>query len=107
LIETGCAIEKEELNCYFKSYLKRESFWNPIIQTSFAMFFINGAASSCFFILSVSSVCFFWLSVCCDGLSAFAGLIVYFGFRNNKLFIHSFIIKQSGSWDIDNAIIEP
>jgi hypothetical protein len=26
LIETGCAIEKEELNCYFKSYLKRESF---------------------------------------------------------------------------------
>jgi putative membrane protein len=38
----------------------------------------------------------------------FAGLIVYFGFRNNKLFIHNdFIIKQSGSWDIDNAIIEP
>jgi putative membrane protein len=54
-----------------------------------------------------SRLCFL-IIVCCDGLSAFAGLIVYFGFRNNKLFIHNdFIIKQSGSWDIDNAIIEP
>jgi putative membrane protein len=34
-------------------------------------------------------------------------VIVYFSFRNNRLFInHNFIIKQSGAWD-DNEIIEP
>jgi uncharacterized membrane protein YdbT with pleckstrin-like domain len=38
----------------------------------------------------------------------FVGAIVYFGFRNNRLFIHDdFIIKQSGAWDVDNKIIEP
>jgi putative membrane protein len=61
-----------------------------------------------FYIVALYQSVFFDYPVCCDGLSAFAGLIVYFGFRNNKLFIHNdFIIKQSGSWDIDNAIIEP
>lgn len=38
----------------------------------------------------------------------FVGAIVYFGFRNNRLFIHDdFIIKQSGAWDVENKIIEP
>ncbi|MET0760523.1 MAG: PH domain-containing protein, partial [Flavobacterium sp.] len=38
----------------------------------------------------------------------FVGLIVCFGFRNNRLFVNdNFIIKQSGAWDIDNEIIEP
>ena len=38
----------------------------------------------------------------------FVGLIVYFGYKNNRLYIHDdFIIKQSGAWDIDNKIIEP
>jgi putative membrane protein len=38
----------------------------------------------------------------------FRGLIIYFGFRNYRLFINDdFIIKQSGAWDIDNEIIEP
>jgi len=38
----------------------------------------------------------------------FVGLIVYFGFQNNRLYINDdFIIKQSGAWDIDNRIIEP
>jgi uncharacterized membrane protein YdbT with pleckstrin-like domain len=37
----------------------------------------------------------------------FVGSVVYFGFRNNRLFINDdFIIKQSGAWDIDNKIIE-
>lgn len=36
------------------------------------------------------------------------GLIQYFKFVNNRLFIHNnFIIKQSGAWDISNDIIEP
>ena len=36
------------------------------------------------------------------------GLIQYFKFKNNRLFIHkNFIIKQSGAWDISNDIIEP
>jgi uncharacterized membrane protein YdbT with pleckstrin-like domain len=38
----------------------------------------------------------------------FVGVIVYFSFRNNRLFINNnFIIKQSGAWDVDNEIIEP
>ena len=38
----------------------------------------------------------------------FIGLIVYFGFKNNQLFINDdFIIKQSGAWDIDNEIMKP
>ena len=38
----------------------------------------------------------------------FRVLIVWFGYRNNRLFINDdFIIKQSGAWDIDNEIIEP
>ena len=38
----------------------------------------------------------------------FIGLIQYFKYKNNKLFIHkNFIIKQSGAWDVSNAIIVP
>ena len=38
----------------------------------------------------------------------FIGLIQYFKYKNNKLFIHkNFIIKQSGVWDVSNAIIVP
>jgi putative membrane protein len=37
----------------------------------------------------------------------FVGLIEYFKFKNNKLFLHKeYIIKQSGAWDIKNEIIE-
>ena len=38
----------------------------------------------------------------------FIGLIQYFKFKNNRLFINeNFIIKQSGAWDVSDAIIEP
>ena len=38
----------------------------------------------------------------------FVGLIQYFKFKNNQLFINeNFIIKQSGAWDVSNDIIEP
>ena len=37
----------------------------------------------------------------------FIGLIVSFGYLNNRLYIgNDFVIKQSGAWDIDNAIID-
>ncbi len=37
----------------------------------------------------------------------FIGLIIYFGYRNYRLFVGDrFIIKQSGAWDIDNQVIE-
>ncbi|MES2746792.1 MAG: PH domain-containing protein [Bacteroidota bacterium] len=37
----------------------------------------------------------------------FIGLIIYFGYRNYRLFVNNdFIIKQSGAWDIENQIIE-
>lgn len=37
----------------------------------------------------------------------FIGLIICFGYLNNRLYISDdFIIKQSGAWDIDNAIID-
>jgi|JI10StandDraft_1071094.scaffolds.fasta_scaffold18731_5 putative membrane protein len=38
----------------------------------------------------------------------FVGVVQYFKFKNNRLFIHDdFIIKQSGAWDVSNEIIEP
>lgn len=38
----------------------------------------------------------------------FAGLMVYFSYRNSRLFVNpEFIIKQSGAWDIDNDITQP
>jgi putative membrane protein len=38
----------------------------------------------------------------------FAVLMVYFGFKNSRLFVNNdFIIKQSGAWDIDNDFIAP
>jgi putative membrane protein len=38
----------------------------------------------------------------------FVGLIQFFIFRNNRLYVNDdFIIKQSGAWDIKNEIIEP
>ena len=40
--------------------------------------------------------------------AVFIGMILCFGFRNYRLFVNDhFIIKQSGSWDIENEIIEP
>ena len=40
--------------------------------------------------------------------AVFASLMLYFGFRNYRLYINDrFIIKQSGAWDISNQIIEP
>jgi putative membrane protein len=38
----------------------------------------------------------------------FVGLVQFFKFKNNRLFIHDdFIIMQSGAWDISDEIIEP
>jgi putative membrane protein len=38
----------------------------------------------------------------------FVGLLLFFGFRNSRLFVaEKFIIRQSGAWDIDREIIEP
>ncbi|HEX8563381.1 MAG TPA: PH domain-containing protein [Flavobacterium sp.] len=38
----------------------------------------------------------------------FTGVVLFFSFRNYRLFINErFIIKQSGAWDITNEIIEP
>lgn len=38
----------------------------------------------------------------------FAGLLVYFAYRNSRLYISDeFIIKQSGAWDIDNDYLSP
>lgn len=38
----------------------------------------------------------------------FIGLLLFFSFRNYRLFFsENYIVKQSGAWDIDNEIIEP
>jgi putative membrane protein len=38
----------------------------------------------------------------------FVMAVIYFGFRNNRLFVNDgFIIKQGGAWDIDNDFLEP
>ena len=36
------------------------------------------------------------------------GLLIYFGFKNYRLFVNNdFIIKKSGAWDVEHQIIEP
>lgn len=41
------------------------------------------------------------------GYTIFVAVILFFGYRNNRLFVNDdFIIIQSGAWDIDNKIIE-
>lgn len=38
----------------------------------------------------------------------FVGILIYFGFRNNRLFISpEFIIYQRGAWDVDNTFVAP
>lgn len=38
----------------------------------------------------------------------FAGTLVWFSFKNYRLFVSKdFIIKQNGAWDVDTSIIEP
>ncbi|MCW4467962.1 PH domain-containing protein [Flavobacterium sp. MFBS3-15] len=38
----------------------------------------------------------------------FVMAVIYFGFRNSRLFVNDdFIIKQGGAWDIDNDFLEP
>ena len=40
--------------------------------------------------------------------SVFAGVMLWFSFKNYKLFVsNDFVIKQNGAWDIDTIIIEP
>ena len=38
----------------------------------------------------------------------FVSIIIYFGFRNTRLFVNDdFIVKQSGAWDVDKEYIAP
>lgn len=38
----------------------------------------------------------------------FAGILIYFAYRNSRLYISpDFIIRQRGAWDVDNDILEP
>lgn len=38
----------------------------------------------------------------------FVGLLIYFNFRNSRLYSNKdFIIKQSGAWDVDNEFFSP
>lgn len=38
----------------------------------------------------------------------FVSVIIYFGFRNNRLFVNDdFIVMQSGAWDVDKDYIAP
>lgn len=38
----------------------------------------------------------------------FTGILLYFSFRNSRLFVtENFIISQQGAWDIEHQIIEP
>lgn len=47
---------------------------------------------------------FIYTSIFC----VFAGVMLWFSFKNYKLFVsNDFIIKQNGAWDIDTTIIEP
>ncbi len=41
------------------------------------------------------------------GYTIFVGVILFFSYKNNRLFVNDdYIILQSGAWDVDNRIIE-
>ncbi len=41
------------------------------------------------------------------GYTIFVAVLLFFGYRNNRLFVNDdYIIIQSGAWDVDNRIIE-
>jgi putative membrane protein len=41
------------------------------------------------------------------GYTIFAAIVLFFGYRNSRLFVNeNYIIIQSGAWDVDNKIIE-
>ena len=47
-------------------------------------------------------------AIYCILFSLFSGTLLWFSFKNYKLFVsQDFITKQNGAWDIDTTIIEP
>jgi putative membrane protein len=75
----------------------------------FSIFLTIGLPLFCFFAVGywIEDVVFEY-SYLVPVYMIFIGLIQYFKFKNNRLFINeNFIIRQSGAWDINNEIIEP
>jgi putative membrane protein len=107
LLKSGCNEEENEeiLKLLFKNIPKRVML-TPIFVNLFFGIPINSTTFGFFYVCKLYStptlaICLFTFYV------LFVG-IVYFSFRNNRLFINDdFIIRQSGAWDVDNEIIEP
>lgn len=48
------------------------------------------------------------LLACIPFYIAFVGILIFFAFKNSRLFISpDFIIRQRGAWDVDNDILAP
>lgn len=60
----------------------------------------------CCFAFFLPELCEYMLLV--PAYMLFVGLLIYFAFRHNRLFVtEDFIIKQSGAWDISREYIAP
>src|SRR5690606_7885098 len=76
---------------------------------AFSVFLLIIVPLSVFYIVAYyAEPRFFDFSVFAIVYAAFTAVVLYFSFRNYRLFISDgFIIKQSGAWDVTNEIIEP
>jgi putative membrane protein len=108
LLKSGCNEEENEeiLKLLFKNIPKRGNAY-PNFQTCFSVFLSIVLPLAGFFTFAN----YIQHQLCNMFIYSFYVLfvgIVYFSFRNNRLFINDdFIIRQSGAWDVDNEIIEP
>jgi putative membrane protein len=73
-----------------------------ILAISAAIFFLS-------FCISFAVATFSCFSFSCSALIfVFSTLMIYFSFRNYKLFVSKkFIIQNEGAWDVDSSIILP
>jgi putative membrane protein len=107
-LKSGCNEEENEeiLKLLFKNIPKKKVMLNsPIFVNLFFGIPINSTTFSRFYVCKLYStptlaICLFtFLCSICRG-------IVYFSFRNNRLFINDdFIIRQSGAWDVTMKLL--
>jgi putative membrane protein len=106
LLKSGCNEEENEeiLKLLFKTYQKKGVMLTPIFVNLFFGIPINSTTFSRFTFANYiqHQPCNMFIYLLCSICRG----IVYFSFRNNRLFINDdFIIRQSGAWDVTMKLL--
>ncbi|MBC7524758.1 MAG: PH domain-containing protein [Flavobacterium sp.] len=107
----GCNLAEKDviLNLIFKQLPKKGEMLIPNFRKlGFSIFLLIALPYFVFFLIgNYADASLFEYNLVALFYSIFVLIILIFGFRNYRIFINdSFIIKQSGAWDIKNEIIE-